>query len=76
MMNDVNGWVSGADSDDGWGNLIFLNPCWLWVTETMEGETADKGGATVIIKSRFNLYGSFSIDLRDNNDPENIRKHL
>lgn len=41
-LDDVDCWMSGADDFDGWGNSVFLDHGWLWITATIE--TAEKGG--------------------------------
>lgn len=43
-LDDDDGWMSEADSVNGWGNLIFSGRGLPQVTESTESETADKRG--------------------------------
>lgn len=45
--DNANGWMSGVENVNGWGNLIVSDHSWPQITEIAEGETKDKGGTTL-----------------------------
>lgn len=48
--DSINGWTWRLDNVYGWGNLIYLDNSWPWLTETVESKTTDKGGNYCTLK--------------------------